>query len=95
MTALFVAALCNRAGHYIFAQLTAESTYTLQWAAPPPSKLSFRMGGSGLPSKTWFLGPTWVYNPNGISIGSVVFAGLTTDRQTDRPTDRQTTLLLV
>jgi len=26
------------------------------------------------PSNTWFLGPTWVSPPNGISIGSVVFA---------------------
>jgi len=33
------------------------------------------------------LGPIQADNPNGISIGSVVFAGLTsvTDRQTDRP----------
>jgi len=31
-------------------------------------------------------GPTEVLNPNGISIGSAIFAGLTTvtDRQTDR-----------
>jgi len=36
----------------------------------------------------------WVHpshNPIGISIGSAVFAGLTS--VTDRPTDRQTTLL--
>jgi len=47
------------------------------------------------PSNTWSLGPTQVLNPNGISIGSAVFAGLVwqTDLQTDRPTDRQTTLL--
>jgi len=43
---------------------------------------------------TFFLGPTrltTVHNPNGISIGSAVFAGLTvvTNRQTDRPTNRQ------
>jgi len=33
---------------------------------------------------TCFLGPTWVHNPNDISIGSAVFAGLTivTDRRT-------------
>ena len=43
-------------------------------------------------SNTWFLEPTRVHNPNGISIGSVVFAGLTTvtDRQTDRQTDHAT-----
>jgi len=46
--------------------------------------------GSGPPSNAWFLGPTQVLNPNGISIGAAVFAGLTsvTDRQTDRHTDR-------
>jgi len=35
------------------------------------------------PSNTCFLGPTRVHNPNGISIRSAVFAGLTIDRQTD------------
>ena len=35
--------------------------------------------------------PLQVLNPNGISISSAVFAGLTS--ATDRPTDRQTTLL--
>jgi len=46
------------------------------------------------PSNTWFLGPTIILNPNGISIGSAVFAGLTTvycDRSTDRPTDHHAT----
>jgi len=41
----------------------------------------------------WFLGPTRVLDPNGISIGSAYFAGFTsvTDRQsTDRPTDHST-----
>ena len=45
------------------------------------------------PSNTWFLGPcTQVHNPNGILIGSAVFAGLTsvTDKPTDRPTDHTT-----
>jgi len=44
-----------------------------------------------------FLGPTRVHNPNDISIGSVVFAGLTvvTNRETDKHTDRQTTLQLL
>jgi len=39
------------------------------------------------PSNTCFLGPTRIFNPNGILIGSAVFAALTivTDRQTDRP----------
>jgi len=41
--------------------------------------------GIWTPSNTWFPGPTSVLNPNGISISSVVFAGLTsvTDRLTD------------
>jgi len=40
---------------------------------------------------TWFLGPTQVHTPNGISIGSAIFAWLktvteqSTDRQADRP----------
>jgi len=47
---------------------------------------------SGPPSNTWFPGPTQVLNPNGISIGSAVFAGITsvTDRPTDRPSDHAT-----
>jgi len=28
------------------------------------------------PSNTWFLGPTQIHNPKGISIGSAIFAGL-------------------
>ena len=28
------------------------------------------------PLNTWFLGPTWILNPNGISIGSAIFAQL-------------------
>ena len=42
-------------------------------------------------SITWFLWPTRVLDPNSISIGAVVIAGLT--GVTDRQTDRQTTLL--
>jgi len=43
--------------------------------------------GPGPQYNTWFPGPTQVLNPNGISIGSAVFAGLTS------VTDGQTTLL--
>jgi len=43
---------------------------------------------SGRP--TWFLGPTRVLNPNGISICAAIFAGLTS---VTRQTDRQTTPL--
>jgi len=77
-------------GSAVFAKLTAGSVYTLQWASPFPSKLPLRIGGSGLPSDTWFLGPNQVHNPHGISIGSAVFAKHTI--MTDRQTDRQTTL---
>ena len=59
----------------------------------PPPKFAHSHGGSELPSNTWSLGPTQVLNTNGISIGSAVFAGLTS--VTDRPTDRQTTQLTV
>ena len=55
-------------------------------------KIAASHGGSGYPSSTWFFGPTWVLNPNVISISSVIFAGLTTvtDRLTDRHTDHTT-----
>jgi len=59
-----------------FAQMTAECPIlynemhlTLQIA---PSH-----GGSGPLSNTWFPRPTRVLNPNGISIGSAISAGLT------------------
>jgi len=57
-----------------------------------PKKFAPTHGGIRPPSNTWFPGPTQVLNPNGISIGAAVFAGLTsvTDRQTDRPTDHAT-----
>jgi len=52
-----------------------------------PIKIAPFHGGSGPPSNTRFSGPTRVLNPNSITIGSTVFAGLTsvTDRPTDRP----------
>ena len=58
--------------------------YTLQWAAPFPSKLPLAMVGSRPTSNTWFLGPTRVHSRKGISIGSAFLAGLTVaaDRQT-------------
>ena len=49
-----------------------------------PKKLSLPMG-IWTPSNTWFPGASRVLNPNGISIGSAVFAGLTS--VTDWPTD--------
>ena len=44
--------------------------------------------GSGSPSNSWFHGPVQTHNPNGISLGSAVFAGLT--NVIDRPTDHAT-----
>jgi len=44
-------------GPAVFAQLTAESAYTLQWAPPYP-KIAASYGGSGPSSNTWFLGQT-------------------------------------
>jgi len=42
----------------VFAQVMAESLYTLQWAAPfSPSKLPFDIGGSGPLSNTWMMVP--------------------------------------
>jgi len=60
---------------------------TWQWTAPFSPKCRFPRG-DWTPFKTWFRGPTRVHNPNGMSVGSSVFAGLTT--VTDRPTDSQT-----
>jgi len=47
----------------------------------------FRGGDSG-PSNSWFLGPTRVHTPKGISTGSVALAQLTvvTNRHTDHAT---------
>jgi len=44
--------------------------------------------GIWTPSNTWFTGSTRLHNPNGVSIGSAVFVGLTivTNRQTDHAT---------
>jgi len=54
---------------------------------PSPLKIAASHGDVDL-DVTRFLGPTRVLNPNGISIGSAVFARLTT--VTDRPTDHAT-----
>jgi len=57
--------------------MTAEWPYTLQWDAPFPLKTDLSHGGgSGPPSNIWFPGPTQVLNPNGVSIGPAVSAGL-------------------
>ena len=78
-------------GSAVFAQGTAECSYTLQWAAPFPRQNCLLSWGIWTPSNTWFLGHTRVLNPDDISIGAAAFAGLTS--LTDRPTDQQTMLL--
>jgi len=52
-------------GLAVFAQMTTECQYTLQWDAPLPLKIAAFHGGSGRPSNTcaWFPGPTRVLNP--------------------------------
>jgi len=59
----------------------------------PPQNCPFPWG-IRTPSNTWFLGPTHI-NPNGISIGSAIFAGLTTvtDRQTDTDHPTQSVIM--
>ena len=71
-------------GSVIFAQITAECPYTLQWDAPFSLKIAVSHEGICTLSNAWFPGSTRVLNPNDISIGSDVFAGLTS--VTDRPT---------
>ena len=59
-------------GSAVFAQLTAECPYSLQWDAPFPLKIASSHGGIRTP----IIMLPWG-RPNGISIGSTVFAGLT------------------
>jgi len=62
-----------------------DGIVSILYNGPPfPSKLPIQLE-MWTASETQFLGPTRVHNPNGISIGSAVFAGLTI--VTDRPTD--------
>jgi len=70
-----------------FCTAHGKSRYTLQWASLSP-KIATSDVGSAPPSNTCFLRLARVLNPNGISISSAVFAGLTLvqcDGRTDRP----------
>ena len=65
-------------GSAIFVQLTTEC----RRAFPGmffPLKIVPSHGAIWTPSNTWFIEPTRVHNPNDISIGSAVFAQLTTE----------------
>jgi len=78
-------------GSAVFAQMTAECPYTLQWFTRFPFKIAPFRWGIWTPCNTWFFGPTWVLNPNGKSIVSSVLHGSLvwqTERQTDRQTGR-------
>ena len=77
----------NSIGSAIFAQLTAECNRACPGTSFP-RQMAIHFGQSGPTFNTWFHGPTEVQSSNGIVIGSVIFAGLTT--VTDRPTDHST-----
>jgi len=78
-------------GSAVFAQMTAECPYTLQWFACFRSKLPLHMLASGPhvirgslgPPESWTQMATWSFQQ--FLRGSLVWQ---TDRATDRPTDR-------
>ena len=72
-------------GSAVFAQMTVECPYTLQWDCPLPPKLPLPMGDLDphLIPGTWFPGPTRVLNPNGISFSRFCRLTSVTDRSTD------------
>jgi len=70
-----------------FSHSWPQSVPILYNGPPLSPKIAPSHGGSEAPSNKWFLGPIWAHNANGISIGSAIFAGLTS------VTDRQITLL--
>ena len=59
-------------------------------------KFPYQVGECGVctPSNTWFLRPTRVHNPNGISIGSAVLQD-SQSSQTDRPTEHVTSSVAI
>ena len=66
----------------------AGFSYTLQWAGICPPKIALFLKNTDPPPNPWFLWPTRVHIPNGISIGSAILAQLMvfTNRQsTQRP----------
>jgi len=58
-----------------------------------PQKTTHCTGGSRPPHKMWFLGPIQVHTPNGIAIGSAVFARLTVVSNTHTHTHNGTTVI--
>jgi len=77
-------------GSAVLAQMTAEYTCFTMGRPYPPQNCPLPSGDldPNLIHGCWFPGPTRVLNPNGISIGSPIIAGLTS--VTDIPTDQAT-----
>jgi len=63
----------------LFLHRWPQSVPILYNGRPFTPKLPLPMGGSGLPSNTWFLGPIRAHNLYGIWIGSVFFAQMTAE----------------
>ena len=75
--------------YILFAVYTTAVTHNaFKWAGTPKSCPS--PWGGWTPVYYWFVGPTRVYPPISIRIGSAVFAGLKNVTKTDRHTDIQT-----
>jgi len=76
---------CMLTGSAISLRLTIFLPYILPCDRTCPPKIAPYPWGIGPSPNTWFLGPTQVHNPNGISTGSAVTVGpmSPTDRQTD------------
>jgi len=74
-------------GSAVFARMTAECPYTLQWFACFPLKTAPSHVGPQTSCNMWFTGPTRVRKANGNLIASAIFAWLTsvTDWQSNRP----------
>ena len=75
-------------GSAVYAQVTLYFTILYNGTPLSPSKLILPIGSYKPPSNAWFPGPNRILNPNGISIGSAIFAGLTsgTERLTHHTT---------
>ena len=60
----------NRWSKYFDNRPHHRRTWTVQWYSPGGASVQCALH---LPPNTCFLGPTWVHNPNSISIGSAIF----------------------
>jgi len=91
---LILRALRSLSNHFDVCKTSCQSNVTQDRIAAANERFSRirQVAPTCTASNIWSRGPTRVLNPNGISVGSAVFAGLTIvrDRQTDRTTHRQT-----